>query len=101
MTVLDQFELEGEVAVITGAGRGIGEGIAHTLSEAGASVVLAARRGEEVQKVADDIVAAGGKAIAVPTDVTDDDCFLSLVGKKKQTHLRFFMAIIFIDDGAM
>ena len=55
MTVLDQFKLDGDVAVITGAGRGIGEGIAHVLADAGASVVLAARREEEIQKVADDI----------------------------------------------
>ena len=70
MSVMDQFLLNDDVAVITGAGRGIGEGIAHALAEAGAAVVLAARRENEVQKVADDINAAGGRAIAVATDVT-------------------------------
>ena len=71
MAVMDQFLLNDGVAVITGAGRGIGEGIAHALAEAGAAVVLAARRENEVQQVADDINAAGGRAIAVATDVTD------------------------------
>ncbi len=65
------FGLEGEVAVVTGAGRGIGEGIAHVLAGAGASVVCAARRTEEIERVAADIVAAGGQAVAVATDVTD------------------------------
>ena len=71
MAVMDQFLLNDGVAVITGAGRGIGEGIAHALAEAGAAVVLAARRENEVQQVADAINAAGGRAIAVATDVTD------------------------------
>jgi NAD(P)-dependent dehydrogenase (short-subunit alcohol dehydrogenase family) len=57
---------------VTGAGRGIGEGIAHTLAAAGAGVVCAARRAEEIEKVAADIRERGGKAISVATDVTDD-----------------------------
>ena len=65
------FGLEGEVAVVTGAGRGIGEGIAKVLAGAGAKIVCAARRAEEVQRVAKEICDDGGDAIAVPTDVTD------------------------------
>lgn len=73
MTMIDElFSLEGQVAVVTGAGRGIGEGIAHVLAGAGAAVVCAARRAHEIETVAKEIVGAHGKAIAVATDVTDD-----------------------------
>lgn len=69
---LELFDLTGDVAVVTGAGRGIGEGIAKVLAGAGAAVVCAARRTEEIERVAAEIRDAGGKAIAVSTDVTDD-----------------------------
>ena len=66
------FNLTGRIAVVTGAGRGIGEGIARALASAGATVVLAARRTVEIEEVAAQIRADGGEALAVTTDVTDD-----------------------------
>jgi NAD(P)-dependent dehydrogenase (short-subunit alcohol dehydrogenase family) len=72
MNVPALFDLTGDVAVVTGAGRGIGEGIARVLAGAGAAVVLAARRTEEIERVAADIREAGGRAIAATTDVTDE-----------------------------
>ena len=57
--------------MVTGAGRGIGEGIARTLAGAGASVLCAARRRHEIDAVVGDIAATGGRALAVQTDVTN------------------------------
>ena len=68
---MERFRLDGHVAVVTGGGRGIGAGIARAYAEAGASVVVAARRTQEIEAVAAEIECAGGSAIAVTTDVTD------------------------------
>jgi NAD(P)-dependent dehydrogenase (short-subunit alcohol dehydrogenase family) len=73
-----QFDLSDDVAVVTGAGRGIGEGIACALADAGAAVVCAARRVDEIERVAAGIRARGGRAIAVATDVTDNDAVEAL-----------------------
>lgn len=72
------FSLKGETAVVTGAGRGIGEGIAKVLAGAGANVVCAARRTEEIERVAGEIRDSGGSAIACTTDVTDEDAVRGL-----------------------
>ena len=69
----NKFLLSGDVAVVTGAGSGIGEGTAHVLANAGARIVLAGRRVEAIDRVAADIRAAGGEAISIGTDVTVDE----------------------------
>jgi NAD(P)-dependent dehydrogenase (short-subunit alcohol dehydrogenase family) len=63
--------LDGKVAIVTGASRGIGAASALAFADAGARVVLAARTAERLSAVAEQINARGGKALAVPTDVTD------------------------------
>lgn len=73
MDVLSLFRLDGEVAVVTGAGTGIGRAIALGLASAGADVAVAGRRAEPLEAVAGEIRAMGRRAIAVPTDVMDDD----------------------------
>jgi 7-alpha-hydroxysteroid dehydrogenase len=69
--VLDRFRLDGRVAIVTGAGKGIGAACARALAEAGADVVCAARTVADIESVADDVRAAGRRALAVPTDVTE------------------------------
>jgi NAD(P)-dependent dehydrogenase (short-subunit alcohol dehydrogenase family) len=63
--------LKGQVAIVTGAGRGVGRAIAEALAAAGAAVAVAARSAHEIDEVAAAIGAAGGRAEALCTDVTD------------------------------
>jgi len=69
--LLQPFSLEGKVALVTGASSGFGSHFAPVLAQAGARVVLAARRTELIQEEADKIIANGGEAMAVTMDVTD------------------------------
>ena len=65
------FRLDGKVALVTGAGRGLGRGIAIALAGAGAELLLNSRSPQELDAVAAEIVAAGGKATPLAFDVTD------------------------------
>jgi NADP-dependent 3-hydroxy acid dehydrogenase YdfG len=65
-------QLDGKVAAITGASSGIGQATALAIVAEGGSVTLAARRGERIADLAERIVAAGGNAVAIETDITDE-----------------------------
>jgi NAD(P)-dependent dehydrogenase (short-subunit alcohol dehydrogenase family) len=71
--------LEGKVTIITGASRGIGAATARLLAEEGATVVLAARNDDAIQRLREEIEAAGGRAKAVATDITDPGAVDALV----------------------
>lgn len=71
--------IEGRTAIVTGASAGIGKATAEQLAEAGANVVLAARRQGRLESIVADIEAEGGSAVATPTDVTDEDSVAALV----------------------
>ena len=77
--------LKGKVAVVTGAGRGIGRAVAIALAGEGAAVALAARTADEIESAASEIRAGRGRALTVPTDVTrqtDVDVLFELVREK-------------------
>jgi 7-alpha-hydroxysteroid dehydrogenase len=78
MTILDRFTLTDHVAVVTGAGRGIGAATAVALAEAGADVVISARTADQLEGVAERIRAAGRRALVVPADLNDLDAVAGL-----------------------
>ncbi|MDQ1458734.1 MAG: 7-alpha-hydroxysteroid dehydrogenase [Actinomycetota bacterium] len=81
MSALDAFRLDGKVAIVTGAGRGIGASIARTFADAGANIVLTARTKEQLDEVAADVRAMGREALVIPADVNDNDMLEEIVAR--------------------
>ena len=80
--------VEGKAIVITGASSGLGEAAARFLAGEGATIVLGARRVERIEKLARELTAGGGKALAIRTDVTRRDQVKNLVDVAVQTYGR-------------
>ena len=79
--ILDLFRLDGQTAIVTGAGKGIGRAIAVAFAEAGANVVCAARTQAEIDDTANEIVRRGRRALAVACDVMQRDQLENVVAR--------------------
>jgi 7-alpha-hydroxysteroid dehydrogenase len=77
--ILDRFRVDGKVAVVTGAGRGLGAATAVALAEAGADVVISSRTPEDLEVVAKAIEGVGRRAVTVPADLSDTEAVRGLV----------------------
>ncbi|MBX5333005.1 SDR family oxidoreductase [Rhodococcus fascians] len=79
MSILDKFRLDGRVVIVTGASSGLGVSFAKAAAEAGADVVLAARRVDKLAQTAALIDSVGGRSLSVATDVVDPDQCTAMV----------------------
>ena len=96
--MLKEYNLAGKVAIVTGAGRGIGKGIALTLAEAGADVTVAARTVEQIEGTAEEIRKLGRRALVVPTDVIKKDQVENVV---EQTVSEFGKIDILVNNAGI
>src|SRR5258705_6176017 len=85
--------IKDKIVVVTGASSGLGEATARHLSAQGATVVLGARRIDRLQSLAAELTTAGGKALAMATDVTDHLQVKALVDAAVQTYGRIDVMI--------
>jgi 3-oxoacyl-[acyl-carrier protein] reductase len=88
-----QVDLSGQVALVTGASRGIGKAIAQALGKAGATVACLARNEEKLKETAAEIAAAGGKASTHACDVTNSDAAQAAVDAVVEQHGRLDIVV--------
>ena len=93
MSILDRFRIDGQVAIVTGAGRGIGAASALALAEAGADVVIAARTEEQLKETAKQIEAVGRSAHLVVADLNETDEIRGLAAAAKEAFGRLDVVV--------
>jgi 7-alpha-hydroxysteroid dehydrogenase len=93
MSLLDRFRLDGKVAIVTGAGRGIGRGCALAFAEMGADVVCAARTREQIDETAAAVRKLGRRALAVECDVMKSEALENLVAGAMQEFGRIDVVV--------
>ncbi|MEL0162377.1 MAG: SDR family NAD(P)-dependent oxidoreductase, partial [Halieaceae bacterium] len=91
--ITDAFRLDGKFALITGASKGIGAGIATTFAEMGADVALLARSEDALTEVADAIQQLGREALCLPCDITDDSAIPGAIAAVEQRFGRLDILI--------
>lgn len=94
-SILDKFRLDGQVAIVTGSGRGIGAAIAVALADAGADIVVTARTLEQMEKTAAKVRERGRRALVVSCDVMDAEQRVALV---EQTMAEFGRLDILVNN---
>ena len=85
--------IEGKVAIVTGASKGIGKAIAEVFAKSGVKVVLAARTRKVVEQVEADLKETGADVLAIPTDVTDDKAVQSLITETLDAYQKLDILI--------
>jgi 7-alpha-hydroxysteroid dehydrogenase len=91
--ILDRFRMTDKVAIVTGAGRGIGAATAVSLAEAGADVLISARTADQLAEVAHKVEAAGRRAVAVPADLSDLVAVAALVDHAREAFGRLDLVV--------
>ena len=97
MSKTQLFDLDGKIAFVSGASRGIGEAIAHLLAQQGAEVIVASRKLDDCQSVADAIIAKGGKAVAMACHIGEMEQIQAVFAEIRQ---RFGRLDILVNNAA-